>query len=323
MADYPDSIVSLTNPGSTDKMNSPSHSDQHSDANDEIEAIETELGVDPAGGYDTVVARLNAVDANVSFTDPVFTGTATFNDAANANLINVINDGTGKGLFIDQNGAGIGLSVDNAGTNSAIRIDQGGILAAGDPALYVTASNAQVNAPLFRATLNHTDATSPVVEIIQEHAGSASQGLMIRNDGTGNGLLIDQNGNGVSLNIDSEATTAHVITLNNAGTGRGISLTQVGNGIGMVLGSSATTQDTALFSGVGTGACLALQQTSTGNGLFINMDGNGVALKIDNVGTSADIEMNATGGGIIFPTSDPNIAGAWWDNAGTLTKSSG
>lgn len=28
-------------------------------------------------------------------------------------------------------------------------------------------------------------------------------------------------------------------------------------------------------------------------------------------------------GGVVFPTSDPGIAGAWWDNAGTLTKSSG
>ena len=28
-------------------------------------------------------------------------------------------------------------------------------------------------------------------------------------------------------------------------------------------------------------------------------------------------------GGLVFPTSDPNIAGAWWDNAGTLTKSAG
>lgn len=27
--------------------------------------------------------------------------------------------------------------------------------------------------------------------------------------------------------------------------------------------------------------------------------------------------------GVIFPTSDPHIAGAWWDDAGTLTKSSG
>jgi len=29
------------------------------------------------------------------------------------------------------------------------------------------------------------------------------------------------------------------------------------------------------------------------------------------------------GTGVIFPTSDPSVSGQWWDNAGTLTKSSG
>jgi len=34
-------------------------------------------------------------------------------------------------------------------------------------------------------------------------------------------------------------------------------------------------------------------------------------------------DLVTSSGGIIFPTSDPAVAGAWWDNAGTLTKSSG
>jgi len=43
-----------------------------------------------------------------------------------------------------------------------------------------------------------------------------------------------------------------------------------------------------------------------------------------------DSSQNATfagavdlGTGVIFPTSDPAVAGQWWDDAGTLTKSSG
>ena len=35
------------------------------------------------------------------------------------------------------------------------------------------------------------------------------------------------------------------------------------------------------------------------------------------------LQASVTTGGIIFPTSDPQIAGAWWDSAGTLTKSTG
>jgi hypothetical protein len=65
MADFPSSITSLTNPTNTDPMNNPSHADQHGNANDEIEAIETELGVNPAGSSATVVARLDTNDTAV------------------------------------------------------------------------------------------------------------------------------------------------------------------------------------------------------------------------------------------------------------------
>lgn len=48
---YPTSLDALTNPVSNDSLNTPSHSLQHSDANDAIEAIETKLGIgnSPAG----------------------------------------------------------------------------------------------------------------------------------------------------------------------------------------------------------------------------------------------------------------------------------
>ncbi len=39
-----------------------------------------------------------------------------------------------------------------------------------------------------------------------------------------------------------------------------------------------------------------------------------------------NVTGNVTGnvaGHVIFPTSDPLVAGAWWDDAGTLTKSTG
>lgn len=41
---YPTSLDNLTNPVSNDSLNSPSHSAQHANANDAIEAIETKLG---------------------------------------------------------------------------------------------------------------------------------------------------------------------------------------------------------------------------------------------------------------------------------------
>jgi hypothetical protein len=43
---FPTSLDSLTNPTSTDTLASPSHSGQHADANDAIEALEAKVGVD-------------------------------------------------------------------------------------------------------------------------------------------------------------------------------------------------------------------------------------------------------------------------------------
>lgn len=64
MAEYPDSIKSFTNPKGTDKLSSPPHATQHGDANDEIHAIETELGANVAGSAADLVTRLAVSIAN-------------------------------------------------------------------------------------------------------------------------------------------------------------------------------------------------------------------------------------------------------------------
>lgn len=45
MADYPTSLDNFTNPLSTDPLDAPSHSGQHSDVNDAVEELEDKLGV--------------------------------------------------------------------------------------------------------------------------------------------------------------------------------------------------------------------------------------------------------------------------------------
>lgn len=52
-------------------------------------------------------------------------------------------------------------------------------------------------------------------------------------------------------------------------------------------------------------------------------------LKLSANGNDNQLNLNANGsvavggGGLVLPTADPLIAGAWWDNAGVLTKSAG
>lgn len=62
-SNYPGALDSLANPAGIDQMTA--HAEQHSNANDAIEAIQGELGTDPAGGSATVRARLDALDTTV------------------------------------------------------------------------------------------------------------------------------------------------------------------------------------------------------------------------------------------------------------------
>jgi hypothetical protein len=59
---YPASIDNFVNPAGTATLNSPDHAGQHTDINDAVEAIETELGTLPKGSKASVKARLDDVD---------------------------------------------------------------------------------------------------------------------------------------------------------------------------------------------------------------------------------------------------------------------
>lgn len=62
---YPTGLDSLSNPGTGDSTAAPSHANEHAVANDAIESIEGELGLDPSGPSLTVAARFTALDATI------------------------------------------------------------------------------------------------------------------------------------------------------------------------------------------------------------------------------------------------------------------
>ena len=65
---YPSGLDALTNPTSTDALNSVTvpHATQHTNANDAIEAIQAELGLNPKGSAATVAARLATLASSTS-----------------------------------------------------------------------------------------------------------------------------------------------------------------------------------------------------------------------------------------------------------------
>lgn len=72
MATYPSGIPALNNPLAGDLMSQAGveHDVQHSNANDEIEAIAGELGINPKGSAASVAARLSAIDTSVTNAAP-------------------------------------------------------------------------------------------------------------------------------------------------------------------------------------------------------------------------------------------------------------
>ena len=68
---YPAGIDNFTNPTSTDKLDSATvpHSAQHINANDAIEAIQAELGINPKGASESVGARLTSIETSITEVD--------------------------------------------------------------------------------------------------------------------------------------------------------------------------------------------------------------------------------------------------------------
>lgn len=145
---YPSGLDSLSNPAGSDAL-STGHASQHANANDAIEAIEGELGLNPRGGSATVKARFDAIEANSWVTSArIADGTITGTDIASGTVTSTnILDGTivnadinasaaidvsklsgvvtsaGVGNLLTANQASFETSVPASGTNCTITQD--------------------------------------------------------------------------------------------------------------------------------------------------------------------------------------------------------
>jgi len=253
------------------------------------------------------------------------------NTGATGEAIRAQQDGTGTGIFIDQNGNGTALNIDSEATTATtvqinsqvttvdvINIDagsitQGNILDIPDCAALTTGRIAR-----FRT--NSSGFTGTAVDIIVDNASASGRALQVVNDGTGNGVLLDQNGNGVALNIDSEATTAASILINSSATtatsgviDMNVNSMTTGNGIN-ITGNALTTgilahlfTDSSVYTSAfgifrahidntsASGNGVVSRNDGTGNAVLIDQNGNGIALNIDSEATSAiGIQLDAS-----------------------------
>ena len=62
---FPTSLDSLTNPISTDKLNNPSHSSQHANINDAVEALQAKVGVNSSAVTTTLDYKVAQVETKI------------------------------------------------------------------------------------------------------------------------------------------------------------------------------------------------------------------------------------------------------------------
>jgi hypothetical protein len=82
---FPTSLDALSNPTSTDGLNNPSHSGQHADANDAIEALEAKVGVDSSAvstSLDFLVTQANASGSSGLASGTYYTTSSNTNTSA-------------------------------------------------------------------------------------------------------------------------------------------------------------------------------------------------------------------------------------------------
>lgn len=173
--------------------------------------------------------------------------TETFED-----LVNFSNSSDNQAEIYIYGGAGNSqvMQLNNSGTGKALEILQTGVLASGSYALKVYSNSDQ--------------STSHLILFHMDNASSNKRVLWLSNDGTGNGILIDQNGNGIALNIDTETTTQDAINIDAINTSGEVF------DLNLSPSSSSSAKMMVLVNNSNcTGIAMHLQNNGDGHGLFI------------------------------------------------------
>jgi|3_EtaG_2_1085321.scaffolds.fasta_scaffold07601_4 hypothetical protein len=192
--------------------------------------------------------------------------------------IRVSNNGAGNGIFIDQNGEGGSFYIDTEATSST--------------ALEIYGQN--TSGTMVHFENEGIQASGQLIAVIQEHATSAAGAVVVRNDGTGIGLLLDQNGEALALSIDAENTTSDAVLIDattTTGDTLQISSSSLTTGRLATFYSNSSTIDNVFVNmhldhASSTAVLLNLINDGTGTGIVLDQNGNARSLHIDSEATS-------------------------------------
>jgi hypothetical protein len=232
--------------------------------------------------------------------------------AIGAVVLKVQQDAAERCAFLDQNGNDIALEIDSEATTADV-INVAGAAVTTGTVLDIGDVNSISTGKLARFHSNSADVGGRFLVFIHNDntAATAATPLVIQQDAANTALLIDQNGNGKSLEIVSDATTANTVEISAASHTTGHVIT-CGNANALTTGSiaryisnSANTSARSLVfvhndNSLATGATtLNVQQDAANQAVILNQ--TAASSFIDFQGTAAatttdPISTNTTSG---------------------------
>lgn len=118
---FPNSLDNLTNPASTDPTDAPSHSQQHTNANDAIEALQVKVGINGSSNSTSLDYRVSQLEVNPTYTNEMAqdASASLFTHANHVNLTAVYDDASGQVILTGLGGTANKISqevINNTGS---------------------------------------------------------------------------------------------------------------------------------------------------------------------------------------------------------------
>lgn len=178
---YPAGIDAFSNPEGTNRLNNPDHALQHKNANDAIQAIETELGSRPSGPYSTVRSRLDSLEASISSA----AATIASGDAAVAATVSALSSSTTSSMnaltssvaslnsTVSSHTAATGAAVHGLGTSSTRNV-----AASGDASSSQVVLGNDTRLTNSRTPTAHTHIASNITDLSTAVSGVSLGGIL-------------------------------------------------------------------------------------------------------------------------------------------------
>jgi hypothetical protein len=171
---FPNSLDNLTNPASTDPTDAPSHSQQHANANDAIEALEAKVGINSSANTSSLDYRVRQLEVNPTYTNEMAQdAVATAFAAGDQSSVTVNYDDINNAfsLVVNEVEAAAYTQVVKHTVRAAAPLTKG-------QAVYVTGANG--TNILVSAASNDTEATSSkTLGLLQQNLSTNQAGFVI------------------------------------------------------------------------------------------------------------------------------------------------